>query len=137
MQPPDLDLAPSGDRRDDVERAGEDKEEADHSRQRQKRIARMDERDDAGGDEDDRQDTVEQLPPAAGEDRRHELEQPGRDCDDAEQDRDRVHRRVVEAQHDQRDDSPGDTEDQEEPPGWQQTPERALGRRGDHGHEAS
>src|SRR5438094_205105 len=62
---------------------------------------------------------------------------PGRDRDDAEQDRDRVDGRVVEAQHDQRDDHPRDTDEQEEPPGRQQASERALARGGDRGHEAS
>ena len=137
MQPPDLDLAPSGDRRDDVERAGEDKEEADHSRQSEERVARMDERDDPGGDEGHREDAVKQLPPAAGDHRHPQLEQPGRDRDDAEQDRDRVDGRVVEAQHDQRDDHPRDTDEQEQPPGRQQASERALARCGDRGHEAS
>src|SRR6266511_2103984 len=85
LQPPDLDLATSGDRSDDVERPGEDEDKADHSSQCFERVAGMDERDDARRDEGDRQDCVEQLPPAASEHRHSELEQAGHQGDNAEE----------------------------------------------------
>src|SRR5262249_3800064 len=44
------------------------------------------------------QNCVQQLPPAPSEDEHADLEDAGRDCDDAEENRDRVDRRVVEAQ---------------------------------------
>src|SRR5512132_228474 len=42
LEPPDLDLAPNGDGNDDVERPREHEKEAEHGRQRDERIARMD-----------------------------------------------------------------------------------------------
>ena len=43
-----------------------------------------------------------------------------------EQDRTRAHQGVIEAQHDQRNQHPADVGDQQQPPRWQHTPERAL-----------
>src|SRR5580765_6964074 len=51
LEPPDLDLVAGRDRDDDVERPGEDEEEAEDRGQRRERVARMDERDDPGHDE--------------------------------------------------------------------------------------
>ena len=61
---------------DDVERPGEDEEEAEDRGQRQERVARMDERDDADDDEDERQHAVQQLPPAGGDEHHPDLGTP-------------------------------------------------------------
>ena len=58
----------------------------------------MNERDDAGAYEGDREHHVEQLPPAVGEHHPPDLEHACCDGDDAEQDRDRADGRVVEAE---------------------------------------
>jgi hypothetical protein len=59
LQPPDVDLVPGLNRLDLVERPGEDEEEAEDGRQRDERVARVNEGHDTGGDEDERQDRVQ------------------------------------------------------------------------------
>src|SRR5207247_143188 len=73
-------------------------------------------RDDPADDEEDAEQAVHPLPAGRRERDHHELVDPDHERDYAEQVRDRSDRGVVPLEDDKREDEPGDSRDQEEPP---------------------
>ena len=116
LQPPELELLLRDERDRDVEDALDEEEEADERGERRERVVRVPERPDPHENEQHAEDRVHPLP-AGGRDRdREELVDAGDDRDDAEEDRDRVHRREVPLEDEQREDEPRDAGDEEQPP---------------------
>jgi hypothetical protein len=94
----------------------------------------MDEGHDSGNDEDHGHGGMEQFPPTSGEHHDAELEHTRRDRDEAEQNGNRAYGRVVETQHDQRNQHPAQSCQQPQPPGPKDTSERVLCSRDRHGN---
>jgi hypothetical protein len=105
--------ATAGEGRDQLEHGAEEQVEREDRCQRVEALAGVDEGDDPHGCEPDREGDSRSRPPTVRRRYGDELEQGAADAGDAEQDRDRVHARRIELEHNQREDEPDDTGQEE------------------------